>query len=161
MVVILAYAENDRGRYIVKVRSIETGKETTILTQGSKVVSQEVDYRLPILGWSDANTLGVIAVRRGNYTFWLYDLSTKTKLPRELDKFNNVRSISFSANGRLAVLSADYEGKNDLYLISSRRDRIRRLTNDIYDDLDPAFIPGTNRIVFTSNRTSDSLTMQE
>lgn len=156
----LAYAENDRGRFIVKVRSIETGKETTILTQGSKVVNQEVDYRLPILGWSDANTLGVIAVRRGNYTFWLYDLSTKTKLPRELDKFNNVRSISFSANGRLAVLSADYEGKNDLYLISSRRDRIRRLTNDIYDDLDPAFIPGTNRIVFTSNRPSDSLTIK-
>lgn len=154
----LAYAENDRGRYIVKVRSIETGKETTILTQGSKVVSQEVDYRLPILGWSDANTLGVIAVRKGNYTFWLYDLSTKTKLPRELDKFNNVRSISFSANGRLAVLSADYEGKNDLYLISSRRDRIRRLTNDLYDDLDPSFIPNTNKIVFTSNRTSDSLT---
>lgn len=157
----LAYAENDRGRYIVKVRSIETGKETTILTQGSKVVSQEVDYRLPILGWSDANTLGVIAVRKGNYTFWLYDLSTKTKLPRELDKFNNVRSISFSANGRLAVLSADYEGKNDLYLISSRRDRIRRLTNDIYDDLDPTFIPNTNKIVFSSNRTSDSLTAKK
>jgi len=153
----IAYAENDRGRYIVKVRSIDSGKETTILTHGSKVINQEVDYRLPILGWSNANTLGVIAVSHGNYTFWLYDLSTKTKLPRELDKFNNVRSISFSANGRLAVLSADYEGKNDLYLISSRRDRIRRLTNDIYDDLDPTFIPNTNKIVFSSNRTSDSL----
>lgn len=153
----LAYAENDRGRYIVKVRAISTGKETTILTHGSKVINQQVDYRLPIIGWSDANTLGVIAVSKGNYTFWLYDLSTKTKLPRELDKFNNVRSISFSANGRLAVLSADYEGRNDLYLISSRRDRIRRLTNDIYDDLDPTFIPNTNKIVFSSNRTTDSL----
>jgi hypothetical protein len=153
----LAYAENDRGRYIVKVRSIETGKETTILTQGSKVIGQEVDYRLPILGWSDANTLGVIAVKKGNYTFWLYDLSTRTKLPRELDKFNNVRSLSFSSNGRLAVLSADYEGRNDLYLVSSRRDRVRRLTNDVYDDLDPSFIPNTNKIVFSSNRTSDSL----
>lgn len=153
----LAYAENDRGRYIVKVRSIETGKETTILTQGSKVINQEVDYRLPILGWSDAHTLGVIAVKQGNYTFWLYDLSTRTKLPRELDKFNNVRSISFSSNGRLAVLSADYEGKNDLYLLSSRRDRVRRLTNDIYDDLDPSFIPNSNKIIFSSNRTTDSL----
>jgi hypothetical protein len=153
----LAYAENDRGRYIVKVRSLETGKETTILTQGSKVINQQVDYRLPIIGWSDANTLGVIAVKKGNYTFWLYDLSSRSKLPRELDKFNNVRSISFSSNGRLAVLSADYEGRNDLYLISSRRDRIRRLTNDTYDDLDPSFIPHTNQIVFSSNRTSDSL----
>lgn len=153
----IAYAENDRGRYIVKVRSLETGKETTIITHGSKAVSQEVDYRLPIIGWSDASTLGVIAVRNGEYTFWLYDMNTRTKLPRELERFNNVRSISFSSNGRLAVLSADYEGKNDLYLISSRRDRIRRLTNDAYDDLDPSFIPNTNKIVFSSNRTSDSL----
>lgn len=153
----IAYAENDRGRYIVKVRSIQTGKETTIITHGSKVISQEVDYRLPIIGWSDASTLGVIAVRNGEYTFWLYDMNTHTKLPRELDKFNNVHSISFSGNGRLAVLSADYEGKNDLYLISSRRDRIRRLTNDAYDDLDPSFIPNTNKIVFSSNRTSDTL----
>ncbi len=153
----LAYAENDRGRYIVKVRSLQNGKETTILTHGSKVIAQEVDYRLPIIGWSDASTLGVIAVRNGEYTFWLYDMNSHTKLPRELDKFNNVRSISFSSNGRLAVLSADYEGKNDLYLISSRRDRIRRLTNDPYDDLDPTFIPNTNKIVFSSNRTTDSL----
>jgi hypothetical protein len=153
----VAYAENDRGRYIVKVRSLETRKETTILTQGSKVIGQEVDYRLPIIGWSDANTLGVIAVRNGEYTFWLYDLSSRTKLPRELDRFNNVRSISFSTNGRLAVVSADMEGKNDLYLISTRRDRVRRITNDLYDDLDPTFIPNTNRIVFSSNRTTDSL----
>lgn len=153
----VAYAENDRGRYIVKVRSLESGKETTIITHGSKVISQEVDYRLPIIGWSDASTLGVIAVRNGEYTFWLYDMNTRTKLPRDLERFNNVRSISFSSNGRLAVLSADYEGRNDLYLISSRRDRIRRLTNDIYDDLDPSFIPNTNKIVFTSNRTTDSL----
>ena len=156
----IAYAENDRGRYIVKVRSLQTGKETTIITHGSKVISQEVDYRLPIIGWSDASTLGVIAVRNGEYTFWLYDMKTHTKLPRELDKFNNVRSLSFSSNGRLAVLSADYEGKNDLYLISSRRDRIRRLTNDPYDDLDPSFIPNTNKIVFSSNRTSDSLNVK-
>ncbi len=153
----IAYAENDRGRYIVKVRSVESGKETTILRHGSKVINQEVDYRLPIISWSDASTLGVIAVRNGEYTFWLYDMNTRTKLPRELDRFNNVRSISFSSNGRLAVVSADYEGRNDLYLISSRRDRIRRLTNDAYDDLDPSFIPNTNRIVFSSNRTSDSL----
>src|SRR5690606_21821407 len=49
------------------------------------------------------------------------------------------------------------EGQNDLFLVSSRRDRVRRLTNDIYDDLDPSFVPGTNSIVFSSNRTTDTL----
>src|SRR5690606_25600370 len=39
----------------------------------------------------------------------------------------------------------------------TRRNQLRRLTNDLYDDLDPSFIPGTSRIVFSSNRTSDTL----
>ena len=153
----LAYAENDRGRYIVKVRALENGREKTIISGGSKVIGQRVDYRSPLISWADANTLGVVGLKNGEYVFWLYDLSTKSKLPRELDRFSNVRSINFSGNGRLAIVSADFEGRNDLFLISSRRDRVRRLTNDLYDDLDPSFIPGSNRIVFSSNRPSDTL----
>lgn len=153
----IAYAENDRGRYIVKVRSLSSGKERTIISGGSKVIKQRVDYRQPLINWADANTLGVIGVKNGEYVFWLYDLNTRSKIPRELDRFSNVRSLNFSDNGRLAVLSADFEGRNDLFLVSSRRDRVRRLTNDLYDDLDPSFIPGSNRIVFTSNRVTDTL----
>jgi hypothetical protein len=153
----LAFSKNDRGSFVVIIRSLETGKEKTILRGGTKVISQEVDFSIPLIAWADANNLGVIGQKQGNYWFWLYDLTTNTKLPRPLEKFNNIRSISFSNNGRLAVLSADYEGKNDLFLISTRRDRTRRLTNDSFDDLDPAFIPGSNKIVFASNRKTDTL----
>ncbi|MDL5049297.1 hypothetical protein QQ054_25100 [Oscillatoria amoena NRMC-F 0135] len=157
----LAYAENDRGRYVVKVQDLVTKKEMVVLSGGTRVIEQRVDYRLPIISWSDANTLGVVGVKRGQYTFWLYDLNTKTKLPRELDRFSNVRSFTFSGNGRLVVLSGDFEGQSDLFLLSTRRDRVRRLTNDSFDDLDPTFIPGTNRIVFSSNRVTDSLLVGE
>jgi Tol biopolymer transport system component len=153
----IAFAENDRGRYIVKVRSLENGRERTIISGGSKVINQRIDYSLPLISWADAHTLGVIGLKYGQYVFWLYDLSTRSKLPRELDRFSNVRSLNFSDNGRLAIISADFEGRNDLFLVSARRDRVRRLTNDLYDDLDPSFIPGSSRIIFSSNRTSDTL----
>lgn len=153
----IAYAENDRGRFIVKVREIGTDRENVILSGGSKVINQRVDYQQPLISWADDHTLGVIGLRQAEYVFWLYDLSTKTKLPREMDRFSNVRSFDFSGNGRLVILSADFEGQNDLFLVSSRRDRVRRLTNDIYDDLDPSFVPGSNAIVFSSNRTGDTL----
>lgn len=153
----IAYAENDRGKFRVIVKSLENGKETVILNGGNKVIKQDVDYRVPLLSWADANTLGVIGTKNGQYVFWLYDLLTKSKLPRELDRFSNIRNFDFSGNGRLAVLSADFEGQNDLFLISSRRDRTRRLTNDLFDDLDPSFIPNSNTIVFSSNRSTDSL----
>ena len=153
----IAYAENDRGRYIIKVRSLETGKEKRVISGGSKVIRQRVDYRLPLIAWADDNTLGVIGVKNGEYVFWLYDFNTKTKIPRELERFSNIRSFDFSGNGRLVILSADFEGRSDLFLLSAKRDRVRRLTNDIYDDVDPTFIPNTNQIVFSSNRTSDTL----
>lgn len=153
----IAFAENDRGRYIVKVRSLADGRERTIISGGSKGINQRIDYSLPLISWADPNTLGVIGLKYGQYVFWLYDLSSRSKLPRELDRFSNIRSLSFSSNGRLAVISADFEGRNDLFLLSSRRDRVRRLTNDLYDDLDPSFVPGTNSIVFSSNRASDTL----
>ncbi len=157
----VAYAVNDRGRFTVKVKSLENGRESIILRGGNRVIKQTVDYRVPLLSWADATTLGVIGVKNGQYIFWLYDLRTKTKLPRELDKFSNIRSFSFSNNGRLVIVSADFAGQNDLFLLSSRRDRTKRLTNDAFDDLDPAFIPNSNTIVFSSNRTTDSLTTDE
>lgn len=153
----IAYAENDRGKFKVIVKSLENGKESVILNGGNKVIKQGIDFRVPLLSWADGNTLGVIGTKNGQYVFWLYDLQTKSKLPRELDRFSNIRNFDFSGNGRLAVLSADFEGQNDLFLISSRRDRTRRLTNDLYDDLDPSFIPNSNTIVFSSNRPNDSL----
>lgn len=153
----VAYAENDRGKFVVKVKSLENGKESVIMQGGNRVIRQTVDYRVPLLSWSDPNTLGVIGVKDGQYVFWIYDLKTESKVPRELDKFSNIRSFSFSNNGRLVIISADFEGQNDLFLLSSRRDRTKRLTNDAFDDLDPAFIPNSNTIVFSSNRTTDSL----
>ena len=157
----IAYAENDRGRYMVKVKELATDREKIIISGGSKVINQRVDYNVPLISWADEHTLGVIGLKKGQYVFWLYDLSTNSKLPRILDKFSNVRSFDFSSNGRLVILSADFEGQNDLFLASSRRDRVRRLTNDIYDDLDPSFLPQSNGIVFSSNRTSDSLKVEK
>lgn len=63
-------------------------------------------------------------------------------------------------NGKTAVLSANVNAQSDLYLISTGRPNIRRLTNDVFDNLYPSFIPGTKRIVFASNRESDSLSTE-
>lgn len=153
----VAYAENDRGKFTVYVRSLENGSEVKILNGGNKVFRQDVDYQIPLISWADATTLGVMGVEKGQYIFWLYDLKTRSKLPRELDRFSNVRSFAFSGNGRLVIISADFEGQNDLFLLSSRRDRTKRITNDSFDDFDPIFIPNTNTIVFSSNRTTDSV----
>ncbi|MEL7001402.1 MAG: translocation protein TolB [Bacteroidota bacterium] len=153
----LAYTANNNGRYSVVLRNIETGKEQDILKGGYKVINQEIDYNLPLIDWSDENTLGIIYSKRGKLIFTLYDVQNGSKLPRPLDKMEQVKSMDFSDNGRLLVVSASVKGNNDLYLLSTRRNRTRRLTDDLFDDTHASFVPGTNTIIFSSNRVTDTL----
>lgn len=157
----LAYSENNNGRYKVAIRELETNKEDIIYRGGYKVIGQQIDYGLPILDWSDDNTLGIIAPKQGKMNFVLYDLNTGSKLPRILQRIEQVKSMEFSDNGRLVIVSGVVGGRSDLYLLSTRRDRTKRLTNDIYDDVDPSFVPNSNTVVFSSNRVSDTLDVRE
>ena len=153
----LAYTVNDNGRYQVYIKNLESGKEDKVISGGYKVINQKINEDIPLLSWADDKTLGIINVKKGQNVFWLYDLESKSKLPRPMTRFGQVKSFSFSGNGRLAVLSANVDGQNDIFLMSTKRDRVRQLTNDIYDDLNPSFVPNTNVIVFSSNRKTDAL----
>ena len=103
--------------------------------------------------------MGLISNKNGKLIFWLYDVSSNTKIPRELKNISQVNDLSFSANGRLGILSATVNGMSDLYLLSTRRDRVSRLTYGVWDDVDPSFVHGTNSIVFSSNRATDTLNL--
>lgn len=158
---LLAYAVNQEGKHEVYIRNVESGSTERVYVEGYRVNDQKVDKDMPLLDWMDDSTLGIVDYKRGNYVLELYDLTTKSKLTSPLRNLEKVNAISFSANGRLAALSANRAGKTDIYLLSVKRNKIRRLTNDYFDDLDPSFIPNTNTIIFSSNRTSDTLTVDE
>lgn len=153
----IAFSENYNGRYRVKIREIETGKEDVIFRGGYKVINQEVDFDIPLLSWKDNNTLGVINTKYGRNFMWLYEIDSKRKLRRDLSRFNHIKDFDFSPNGNLVVFSGDIYGQNDLFIMSLRRNAIKRLTDDPYDDITPKFVPNTAAIVFSSNRPYDSL----
>ncbi|WP_420580568.1 translocation protein TolB [Reichenbachiella sp.] len=156
----LAYVNNYRGKYTVNVRNLENGREKTALRGGYHVINQEVTLELPIIEWITESKLGIIQNWYGTNYLVSYDVPTRSKQRKSLLRFNQIQGIGFNDNGKLAVLSADIQGQNDLYLISMRRNAVKRLTRDKYDDLNPKFIPGTDAIVFSSNRTSDTLNLE-
>ena len=157
----IAYSINNLGKYAVYVKDRENGKRKKVLTGGIIVPGQKVDEDLPLLDWVDDERLGVVYYKRGLLYISLINIETGERTIRPLSRFKQIKSFSFNDNGRLAVLSADVDGRNDLYLVSMRRSAVRRITADIYDDLDPAFIPGTAAVVFSSNRDIDSLRVGE
>lgn len=153
----VAYSENTNGRYKLKIQNLESGVETKLLTTGNNVINQEADFDLPLVDWISDTKIALVQNWYGYNYLLTYDLETKEKIRKSLQKFNQIKSISFHRNGKLAVISADVEGQNDIYLISMSRNAIKRLTRDQWDDFDPSFVPGTDAIVFSSNRPTDSL----
>lgn len=154
----VAYSINDLGKYDVYVKDLETEKVKKVLKGGIIVPGQKVDSELPLLDWVDDDHLGVVYYKRGFLYLATIDVNRgEITRNKPLTRFKQIKSFAFNDNGRLAVISGDVDGRNDLYLISMRRSAVRRITSDIYDDSNPTFIPGTAAIVFSSNRPADSI----
>jgi hypothetical protein len=153
----IAYSINDLGRHKIYVHDLITGETVTVLSGGTRTKGQKIDTNMPLLDWQDDQTLGMIYFKRGFLYLSTYNLDTKEGIDKPLTRFNKIESFSFNENGRLAVISGEIDGNSDIYLISMRRNAIRRITDDVYDDQDPVFIPGTASVVFSSNRPADSI----
>jgi Tol biopolymer transport system component len=154
---LVAYSENYKGRYRVVIREVATGKEDVVFRGGYKVINQEIDVDIPLISWRDNGTLGIISNKHGKNFLWLYEISTKSKLKKDLSRFNHIKDFDFSETGNLVVFSGDIYGQNDIFVMSMRRNAIKRITDDPYDELSPRFVPNTTAIVFSSNRETDSL----
>ncbi len=152
-----AFTNNYNGKYKVMVGQFRKNKEKVVLKGGYRLLNQEQNRNIPLISWKDENTLGIIHTKYGKNYMTMYELSSKKKVRKELTRINQVRGFDILKNGNLAVLSADRNGDNDLYLISLRRNSIKRLTSDFYDDIDPKFVSGTSSIIFSSNRTTDTI----
>ncbi len=153
----VAYTQHKNGKYDVLVTEVATGKTKKVLDGGYHISNQQIDYNLPLIDWQDDEVLGVLFFKRGNLYLNSYNVVSGDRLQKPLTRFSQIESFSYNDNGKLAVISGDVDGQNDLFLISMRRNALKRITNDNYDDLDPVFVPGTAAIVFSSNRPTDSL----
>jgi Tol biopolymer transport system component len=153
----VAYALLKNGKYQVFVIDVKTGKAEKITSGGFQISGQKFDDQLPLLDWQDNSTIGVILYKRGYLYLNTFNIETGAKLQKPLNRFRQIESFSFNDNGKLAVISGDIDGQNDIFLVAMNRNALRRITNDVFDDLDPIFLPGTAAIVFGSNRDLDSV----
>ncbi|MEM6735915.1 MAG: translocation protein TolB [Bacteroidota bacterium] len=157
----VAYAVLKNGKYVVYTKNLPNGQTKRITSGGFRINGQDVDKHLPLLDWRDESTLGVILFRRGFLYLNTYNLDTGEKRQKPLTRFRQIEGFSFNDNGRLAVISGDIDGQNDLFLTAMNRNALRRITKDAYDDLDPTFVPGTAAILFSSNRVGDSVKVSD
>lgn len=72
------------------------------------------------------------------------------------DEIIALYSPTWSPDGlRIAFVAIDESGFIDLYVYDTEHDRLERLTDDSYDERDPAWSPDGRFLVFSSDRTSE------
>lgn len=152
-----AYVSFNKGKYAVHLLDIANKKTTTVYTGGKNVLEQRFDASIPVIGWQSNDILAIIDRAKSGLVLNLVTQSGKSEGSIELPQFEHVTEFNFAPDGLRIVMSAAVNGQNDLYLFTPSRNFLRRITNDIFDDRSPRFIPGTNSIVFSSNRLTDSL----
>jgi len=154
---LVAYSVMSLGQFEVKILNVSTKKEKVILKGGTKRKDQEVDFRYPLLSWADDNTIGIVHNERGKNLLTIKRIGVRGEQEIEIPRFGQVNSFDFKSKGRLAIVSGTIKASSDIFLYNINRNTVRRLTNDSYDDMDARFIPGSNLVVFSSNRPRDSL----
>ncbi len=148
----MAYVQHYMGQYKVKLLNTSKNRKKTIL-KGDYKLNRTPDFTHPNLSWHpDSKVLAIIEEKKGEIVLNLYDTKTNKKNKIKLLDIEKVLSFSYNEKGNKLVFSAVKNGQTDIFIYSVLGNSHIQVTNDIWDDFNPKFIPGTKKIIFSSNR---------
>ncbi len=151
-----AYVTNQLGQYKVYVVDLETGKRKRI-AKGEHKLSRITDYSFPVLAWNpNGEVLAFATEKTGKVMLNFYYPAENKKSKREIFQLEKLLAMDYANDGKTMVFSGIFQGQSDLYRYYIIGNRQEQLTNDAYDDLSPTFIDNDKRILFSSNRPSDT-----
>jgi hypothetical protein len=142
------------------VADAKTGRVIKSLTENSVDPHFESLQFLASAGsWDPAGRrLAVASVRSGRPVIAVFDVD-RGDIAQEIkfDQRGEIFQPSWSRDGNSLAFSAQVNGYTDLYLYDFTSAQIRRVTNDAFADLQPAWAPDGQRLVFVTDRFSADL----
>ncbi|MCX6234820.1 MAG: hypothetical protein NT175_08885 [Bacteroidetes bacterium] len=152
-----AYTRNDYGKCKVYVYELSSRKKDKILRTGFRL-DEKTDYTYPILTWHPSGKLlAIITEFKGHIILYYYNIDTGKKIRQTLFNFEKIVDFSYSPDGKSFLFSAVQKGQSDLFIYDIASNTYEEITKDIFNDLNPCFINNGSQILFSSNRTSDTL----
>ena len=139
----------------------QSQKKKKLFRLGTKM-DDTPDLTYPVTAWHPTSGLFAWEVEnKGRRKLYLYNVNDKTREEFYIDNINKVLDMAYSPDGSLLVMSAVINGYSDIFLFYTGSNSFTRITNDVYDDLQPRFIDNGRMIAFASNRVSDTLVLEQ
>lgn len=131
----------------------------TLLKYGVRAREREMNPSYPLMAWDPKGTrISVVYSEHGKLKLFVYDVVARWKEIRIdlTDEFDQVQDIKYMLDSKTLLLSAVRNGHTDIYTYDIAKQKSKQITNDVYDDLDAAFVafPNKTGIIFSSNRPS-------
>lgn len=130
--------------------------EHELLKYGVRTLNAQASSNYPFTAWDvKGSRLLVVYPKDGKLYMFVYDAIANIKrFKQELEGFDQVLDASFMLDANTLLLSAVKNGHTDIFTYKIDNGKIKAITNDVFDDLDPAFVSFPNRtgIIFASNR---------
>lgn len=153
----VAFVTHEMGQYRIWLYDTETKKKKCILKREYRL-DRIADESFPVLAWHPSGkVLTYVFEKRSNAWIGNYSIEEKKHTQKELFLIQKIIDMSYSDDGKKMIFSGVNRGQTDLYLYQVIGNNQEQLTYDIYDDLNPRFIDGGTRIIFSSNRPDDTL----
>lgn len=159
----VAYVAWKNGEFKVYIqRTKDQRQRSVILEGGRKDFNEQPDPNYPLLAWSNTGFKLAILYKKGTETRLRIYNSIKAKIENYVipaNRFDRVLGITFQEDDDKLVFSAIKRSQTDLYEFTIRGKRMKNITDDPWDDVQPWFVSGGSRrgILFLSNRPAPNL----
>ncbi len=159
----VAYVTWNNGEYKVHLKSTKGDQPDAVILKGGRLdYNEQADPDYPMMAWSNNGYKLAILYKKGTTTQLRIYNAYKAKIENygiPSNRFDRVLGITFNEDDDRLVFSAIKKSQTDLYEFIIRGSKMKNITNDAWDDVQPFFVSGGSRrgVLFLSNRPKANL----
>ena len=152
-----SYVVTQFKKGIVRVIYNDEYVNKTLLKYGIRTYKNEMNPNYPMMAWDPKGTrISVLYTAEGKLNLFVYDIITRAKQYKiDITKqFDQVQDMKYMLNSNTLLITAVKNGHTDIFTLELQSEKVKQITNDVYDDLDASFVafPNKTGIIFSSNR---------